>query len=513
MQSSTTAKSLFLNFRLKVGYRTDFSLNVYSVAVPQPRSMVPNVQLSPRSAAFVSQNNDILKRRKVYGSPERDRSRSPITPPSRYTPGRWSLSPPAYKNNNMRPTYEHRSGSRSPPIHRDKSPQIFRRSPLPSSKSPPQTSKKSRSPLPLKVRKSPLRKSLSVSPHRIGNDRHLSPIYSRNRSPAGRYMHNQKNYRRYSPSQNRSYNRKQINARRSLSPRNNGHHPLKRSKSPVNNSKRSRSKSLNRNFQSRPNRAERGGVNKRRSPMYNRKRNRSSNRSKRKLTPSHRSPSPVNKRKVDKSQNSHQQSIDEKKTLPMVEKNKTERTDDLATEKPEPENGKSTENIENEMSPSSDDDKSSDENEDDGIDLFASEESESENEGRFKSNSSKNVRSNTVATVSFSKLGNAATSALGDLNEVKSDKNSASSHREDRYKRGSNYSNRKDDRKKYGSSRNDDSRYGDVRNNYKSRHVSSAASVVPKVVEEKKKDDKLMFKSTFQVLQNEMKSGELTSNR
>lgn len=475
----------------------------------QSRSIVPNVQLSPRSAAFVSQNNDILNRRKVYGSPDRDRSRSPITPPNRYTPGRWSLSPPPYKHVNLRSNYEHRSGSRSP-IHRDKSPHIFRRSPLPNSKSPPQASKKSRSPLPLKARKSPLRKSLSGSPqHRLAN-RHPSPQYSRNRSPAGRYMHNQKNYR-YSPSQNRSYNRKQFNARRSLSPRNNGHHSLKRSKSPVNNSKRSRSKSLNRNFPNRSNRSERVGLNKRRSPMHNRKPNRSSNRNKRKLSPTHRSPSP--KRKVDKSQNSHQQSTEEKKNLPIVEKNKVEETDDVATEsKAEPTNEKSTENNENEMSPSSDDDKSSDENEDDGIDLFASEESESENEGRFKSNSSKNVRSNTAATVSFSKLGNATTSALGDLNEVKSDKNSASSHREDRYKRGSNYSNRKDDRsKKYGSSRNnDDSRYGEVRGSYKSsRYLSSTASVVPKVVEEKKKDDKLMFKSTFQVLPNEMKSGEL----
>lgn len=482
------------------------------MAVPQSRSVIPNVQLSPRSAAFVSQNNDILNRRKVYGSPDRDRSRSPITPPSRYTPGRWSQSPPAYKNVNLRPNYEHRSGSRSP-IHREKSPHIFRRSPLHSSKSPPQASKKSRSPLPLKVRKSPLRKSLSVSPHRIGNDRHLSPPYSRNRSPAGRYMHNQKPYRRYSPSQNRPYNRKPLNVRRSLSPRNNGHHSIKRSKSPVNNSKRSRSKSLNRNFTSRPNRGERGGVNKRRSPLHSRKRNRSSNRSKRKLTPTHRSPSP--KKKVDKSQNSHQQNADEKKTLPIVDKNKVEKTDDGATDKTEPANEKSTEIIENETSPSSDDDKSSDENEDDGIDLFASEESESENEGRFKSNSSKNVRSNTVATVSFSKLGNAATSALGDLNELKSDKNSASSHREDRYKRSSNYSSRKDDRsKKYGSSRNnDDSRYGDVRSSYKSRYVSSTASVVAKVVEEKKKDDKLMFKSTFQVLPNEMKSGKFNSKR
>lgn len=398
-------------------------------------------------------------------------------------------------------------------MHRDKSPQIFRRSPLPNSKSPLQTSKKSRSPLPIKVRKSPLRKSLSASPHRTGNDRHhLSPPYSRNRSPTGRYAHNQKTHRRYnSPSQNRSHNRKQLNARRSVSPRNNGHHPIKRSKSPVINSKRSRSKSPNRNFQSRPSRAERGGApHKRRSPMYNRKSNRNSNRSKRKLTPTHRSPSPTNKRKVDKSQSSHQQSTDDKKTsLPTTEKNKIEKPDDVATEKPEAENGKTTENIENEMSPLSDEDKSSDENEEDGIDLFASEESESENEGRFKSNASKSVRTNTVATVSFSKLGNAATSTVGDLNEVKSDKNAASSHREDRYKRGSNYSNRKDDRsKKYGSSRNDDSRYGDGRSSYKSRHVSSTASVVPKAMEEKKKDDKLMFKSTFQVLPNDMKSGE-----
>lgn len=320
-------------------------------------------------------------------------------------------------------------------------------------------------------------------------------------------MHNnQKNYRRFSPSHNRSYKRKQVNAKRSLSPRDNGHHPVKRSKSPVNNSKRSRSKSPIRNFPIRPNRGERGGVNRRRSPTYNRKHNRSSNRSKRKLSPVHRSASP--KRKLEKSQISQPQSSDDKNTLPVEEK-KIENTDDSATYKPEAEEEKPTEK-ETEMSPPGDDDKSSDENEDDGIDLFASEESESENEGRFKSNSSKNVRTNPAATVSFSKLGSATTSELGDLTDVKSDK--ASSHREDRYKRGSNYSSRKDDRsKKYGS-RKDDNRYGDSRGNYKSRYVSSTASVVSKVVEEKKKDDKQMFKSTFQILQNEMKSGELASN-
>ncbi|XP_037042091.1 serine/arginine repetitive matrix protein 2-like isoform X3 [Bradysia coprophila] len=479
----------------------------YGVAVPSSRTMLPNVQLSPRSAAFVSQNNDILNRRKGHAaSPERDRSRSPITPPSRYTPARWSVSPPPYKHVNTRPHYENRSGSRSP-IHREKSPQIYRRSPLPNSKSPPQLSRKSRSPPQLKVRKSPLRKSLSGSPHRTATDRHPPSPYSRNRSPAGRYSHSQKGHRRYSPSQSRSYNRKQL-ARRSLSPRNNGHQPIKRSKSPI-NSKRSRSRSPNKNVASRPSRNER--LIKRRSPLYNRKNNsnRGSNRSKRKLTPPQ---SPTNKKKVEKTQNAVPQSGVDKKPSPTVEKNKTEKTTDTTTDKPEPTSEKSTESVENEMSASSDDDKSSDE-EDDGIDLFASEESESENEGRFKSNSSKNARSNTAATVSFSKLGNATASTLGELNEVKADRNSSSSHREDRYKRGSNYSSRKDDRsKKYGSSRNEDSRYGDSsRSSYKSRYVSSTASAVTKVVEEKKKDEKSMFKSTFQVLPSEMKSEAVKS--
>lgn len=444
----------------------------------------------------MSENNDILNRRKVCGSPDRDRSRSPITPPSRYTPGRWSISPPAYKNVNLRPSYNRRSGSRSS-IRREKSPQIFRRSPpFPSSKSPPQPTKRSRSPLPSKVRRSPLRKSLSDSPHGI-IDRHQSSPYSRNRSPASRHMHNTKNYKRYSPSQNRSYNRKPLSIRRSVSPRNNGHHIARRSKSP----RRSRSKSPNRNLSNRSNRTERGGVSKSRNSMYGRKRNRSSNRSKRKLTPTPRSVSPANKRRVEKSQNSLPQSTDEKKTLPVDEKNKIEKTDDVIVEKVECENGKPTENsIEKETSQSSDDDKSSDENEDDGIDLFASEESEWENEGTFKSNSSNNERSKTAATVSFSKLGNATTTTLSDLNEVKPEKSFTASHREDRHKRSSNYNNRKDDRsKKYGSSRNESSRYGDSRNNYK--YLSSAASVVPKIVEEKK----LMFKSTFQVLPSEMK--------
>ncbi|XP_063699888.1 serine/arginine repetitive matrix protein 1-like [Culicoides brevitarsis] len=53
---------------------------------------VPNVQLSPRSAAFVSQNNDIIRRR--CRSPYRNAS-----------PGRWSPSPPRQR---------HRSRSKSP---------------------------------------------------------------------------------------------------------------------------------------------------------------------------------------------------------------------------------------------------------------------------------------------------------------------------------------------------------------------------------------------------------------
>ncbi|KAJ6645821.1 hypothetical protein Bhyg_01030 [Pseudolycoriella hygida] len=51
--------------------------------------------------------------------------------------------------------------------------------------------------------------------------------------------------------------------------------------------------------------------------------------------------------------------------------------------------------------------------------------------------------------------------------------------------------------------------YGAPYNNRKDdRGRKYAASVVPKVMDDKKRDDKLMFKSTFQVLPSEMKKSE-----
>lgn len=140
----------------------------------------------------------------------------------------------------------------------------------------------------------------------------------------------------------------------------------------------------------------------------------------------------------------------------------------------------------------------------DEIDLFASEESESENEGRFKSSSSKNERASTVSTVSFSKLGTASASTVLDLNDVRSDKGSFGSSRrergDDRYSRSSrksNYSSRsgRDERfRSRNSSRNRST------TNYKGKSSSNSKSGADEG--KTKKDEKSMFKSTFQIVEN-----------
>lgn len=125
---------------------------------------------------------------------------------------------------------------------------------------------------------------------------------------------------------------------------------------------------------------------------------------------------------------------------------------------------KNEQEIEDDLLASSDDAVSI---ENDGIDLFASEESESENEGRFKSRSSKTERTTTTAMLSFTKLGTVNALVVRDLNEVRSDKaTSATSSRKDRDSRrdrdrdrdrnGNGRNNRRNDR--FGVSRKSGSR-------------------------------------------------------
>lgn len=84
---------------------------------------------------------------------------------------------------------------------------------------------------------------------------------------------------------------------------------------------------------------------------------------------------------------------------------------------------KTEQDLEDELLASSDDEEKS--VADDGIDLFASEDSESENEGRFKSSSKRTERTAGTATVSFSRLGAPNAPVVRNLEEVRSEKQAA----------------------------------------------------------------------------------------
>ena len=172
------------------------------INMPPGPSVTASVQLSPRSAAFVMQNNSILEQRKR--SP-RNYARSP-SPAYRPTAGRWrsiSRSPSPTRNGSRSrspaPAPRSRYNSRSPPPQKRVNRRSRSRSPLPAprsrynSRSPPQqkrVGRKSRSRSPIrnrpyqslngkwegKGRRSPL------SPGRQVNHRTSSPLLKK-RSP------------------------------------------------------------------------------------------------------------------------------------------------------------------------------------------------------------------------------------------------------------------------------------------------------------------------------------------
>lgn len=485
----------------------------YGSAPIASASNIPNVQLSPRSAAFVLQNNDILMKRKTGVSPGRPsspRTRSPS--PYRGSLGRWSATPPPMAK---------KHSSRSP----KRSPYVYRRS-------------ASRSP----IRRSPNRnRTVSRSPQR--RNRRTSPPRStfhrppRSRSPPHvRHGISPTNYH-----QSRQWNHG-ANIRKSLSPRSNENtsnsnyrtSPKRRTRSPVNNKveprRRSASHSPARKYHRNgpPNR-------RRRSPprKYNnniRPRNpRSGYNSRRSTSPSNRrrsgsTTSPAQKNKFDEvpapnnDDFQKQEQLNEKTENSEKIEKKTRKSDEPKAvsklqDKPV---GKTEQEIEDDLLASTDGEKNSDsdDNDDDGIDLFASEESESENEGRFKSSTSKTERTTTAATVSFSKLGTSEVTpavALRDLDDLKSEKNTSYRKGESRDKDRSGRSGAS----KYSGRRND--RYGrKPRSNSRERNSTRGSSWKSSKDDSRKKDSEpdvktenerkpIMFKSTFQVVDNEPK--------
>lgn len=175
----------------------------------------------------------------------------------------------------------------------------------------------------------------------------------------------------------------------------------------------------------------------------------------------------------------------------------------------------SEEQLEEELLASTDEEEEREKSDnEDEIDLFASEESESENEGRFKSNSSKNERPTNSSTLSFSKLGSASASMVLDLNDVVKTDNSFGGERgggggrrrgdrnsDDRYRGRNNYSSRSGRDDRYRGRRNEG---GNGRGSaYKPKTAGSSSTT--RKSEDRKKDERSMFKSTFQSVESTTK--------
>lgn len=414
-----------------------------------------NVQLSPRSAAFVHANKEIIKRRQTGMSPSPE--------PYRKSPGRWSRSP-------SRESYKYRrSVSRSPPYQNH---------------SPNMRNRRSRSPI-ARGGEGNFYRTEKRSPNRM-----RSPPNNRNGSK----------WRPHSPHRNNG-----VHPRKSNSPRTDDTNYRNKRRSPVNPKtdvkKRSLSRSPNRKYSRDMQNSRRGG---RRSPIGKRfNGNRQNNqrnrifivRSSMSLTRRAGSPSNQQKRKspTNNSDETGESSNKMLKNESKMEKNeenemKSKLEDESNTNVPKE---KSEKELEDELLASSGDE-SDDDDDDDGIDLFASEESESENEGRFKS-SSKTERNTNMPTVSFSELGKTSTASvdvLRDLDEVQTETNS--SHRKGKRDDGRHPRRRYNDKRSY-SDRNRGTRERENRDSNRVSNRKKDNNAEPSTTRSERKP----FKSTF----------------
>lgn len=401
-----------------------------------------NVQLSPRSAAFVFENKQIIKRRQGL-SPQ-------------HSPGRWSRSPspenwkyrrsnsrsPAYPSNS--PHFRNRSVSRSP--------QRRRHSPQPAQNRRNRT----RSPA--------ARQNFDGSANR---PERRSPVPNR-RANSPNNRHPQRQWRGHSPKRDNG-----LHARKSDSPRGDeAIHRRRRTRSPTAKSdqirKRSSSRSPIRKFP-------RNNVNRppRRSPHSKRFNNgnkpgHSGPRNRNHIGRSgslHRSHSPQNhqKRRMP-AQNTMENGESSNKTneKEMALQRNEKPMEDLTKEQNAVNENDVKEKIEKDIEDgASSDSEHSDSDGNDGIDLFASEESESENEGRFKLSSCKSERKANVPIVSFSELGKMAAAPadaiMRDLDELQTDSVNARGRGGPRRDNDRNR-NRRDDRRPYNRERDRDNR-------------------------------------------------------
>lgn len=416
--------------------------------------------LSPRSLAFVEQNNDILNRRKGEKS-----TRSPS--PYREDFMRWSETPPPLlkrRSSSFRKSIS-RTMSRSPVLNTrfSKSPLLTVKSPRRITKSPIRNTRlfkkrsKSRSG---RGSRSPVRRGASqIRTH--SERRRSTSLYSSSHQNkfSGRITTTKQNDRLTPPAiRHRRSSRSQspVHLRnKSLTPPSQlARTNRKRSRSPyqpTHHLKRSRSNSRSPHRKARPRSREfgsgggAGGYSKsgnnnkhyaNKNIEFNRKylsQNNYSNRNNNKYQNNNKSynsnkydnrreppRSPTKYRSKSKSPATHHhsdtgsKSEGKKVTSASINSNKIESS--ISNKDIAPHN----ELEHDKLSSTDDDDQNSteddDNNDEDGIDLFASEESESENEGRFKS-SSKNTDNKKIATLSYSKLSETAVvSELKDMN-------------------------------------------------------------------------------------------------
>lgn len=451
----------------------------------QPYSINQNVQLSPRSAAFVSDNYGILMKRK-----EDTFRRSPSYKSS---PGRWSVSPPPSKQKRLSPeplrmirkddhlrTNEQKSYGSSNRV----SPLSQRRlSKSPTSKcrkfsrSPPKNRILSKSPMRYNATSPNFARSKSRSPGKISR----SPTSLRHATPTKRstsYRHLQVD--NYKSKSNYSHKPNSVNVRKLDSYNSNTYRrrtkPKFASKSSIETSSKSKVDKSIRSYNEYPRRRSPDRTKYTKSYSNNSENNHQKNYDRPPLmTKKHSIESNVDS--TDEVQN--QSEINEvecnpKDTVSINEH--IEKVNIVPANEIQTETTPNTDNDENSSNESNDDD-------DDGIDLFASEESESENEGRFKcGTSSKSEKPKSVSTVSFTKLGDTLTSTFTNLNDVGSNKHvkNKDSESDRSYNK---FSSRRDDRRI------------DKDSNRTSNRTKVSTSM--KSSSERKKSAKPMFKSTF----------------
>lgn len=442
----------------------------------------PSVPLSPRSAAFVNQNREILNRRKEERSPQ-IRSRSPsLSSVSGHNNslGRWSESPSrSFKTTPNRrqsksPFRENSNGNRNMNYRRNAS-----RSPV----------RRSRSPVTDRRMRSPIRRS----PHQHSNHTNSSVYQKQN----GTNQVKQFNTNLRSTKFRRSPIRKRMD-----SPNN----KRKRSRSPTgskkimlrsrdhNNRRRSQSRSRGRKF----NQQLKFNNRFRRSPHKQRSRSNSLDEMNMKKRESCVDAKSNNKQEVEKRENEERIIIDRNSS---PDSGVTEKSEEMQTENSPQTNQES-------VSDDSDSDSESTEKRS-AIDLFASDESESENEGRFKSHSSKPERSQVKPmAVPFSALGKTTTSVPRNLDDVKtSETGEKDRHRHRRDNKSKDYRSGRYQRKRSRSQSR--SRHSRRYNNKEERKNKDDETKRSKNNQnsDKRSDDKESkepkFKSTFQALEAE----------